>query len=353
MKGKFKLLFVFLLFNILLIAGCRNHTVPTNPSLNTATITATAAGTTTTPTITITGTPPTATVTSTSTVISTSTATSVATAIATATTGSTGHGYRVKTVNAYINSVLQAVITYSYASGCTPTSLTENIYDSLGNITATAQATLDINGNTISATVYDSSNNIIGSMTSQTSGGLVTQVNQYDGARVLVAYVTYQYDSSNRVIREDDFDGSGTHQSTIFSEYYPGIQGSFRTTVSSNTPQSSITSLKTFDVLGRLTSIDVYMSGVKFMSETYQYNTAGLLSTVNELDGTGATSGTMNFAYNALGAITSVSMTLTNITMNGVFTYDGNNNLADETVTTTMMSTYTVVVKCTAAWESY
>jgi antitoxin component YwqK of YwqJK toxin-antitoxin module len=255
----------------------------------------------------------------------------------------------------YENSVLQAALTYSYAGGgCTPTSIAESVYDSSGNVTETAQITLDADGNSASAVVRDASNNIISSMTSQISNGVVTRLNSYDASNNLTAYVIYQYDSSNRVTRADTYTGAGLLQGTVFYQYNPNGVTLTESVSPGSTPEAiSYTASFTYDGSGRVTSASISAGGVLQESESYTYTASGQIATMSLYDGTGTLQDSISCAYDGSGKLSGMTVTTPMSSGTVAITYDANGNLTDENTSTTVMSMYTITMDIQTTWAAY
>lgn len=335
MKSKIIFFLSLCILAVITASGCRNHVVPTDPALNTPVITSSA---TVLPVI-------------------TSTVTAVVTPGTTVTPDATPAGkFRLKTINSYYNSVLQTNVIFTYAAGSTPTAMDQYVYDSTGNVMMSAHAVLDLNGNTISATVRDSSNNIVSSVSSQTSGGRVTRMSQYDSSNTLIAYVDFQYDAQGRTIREDYYNGSGTLINSVFYEYIAGSPFPIRTSMSPGAQPGAISMTYAYDGQGRINRVDMFFSGVLVEYQTIQYNAAGQITDVNGYDGNGVLKANMTNTYDSSGRLVSMVMSsvpATIMSMSTMFTYDANGNFIDITMNSSFNGTPSPVMQAVCTWEPY
>ena len=266
------------------------------------------------------------------------------------------HGFRVKTLNMYMDNVLVMTSTYSYASGVTPLAASLVQYDTSGNFAGTADATYDIAGNTVSAVYYDTVGTVTKTVSGTVSGGRVTRLDEYDGSGTLISYKVFSYDGSGRCVREEIFSSSGV--SLEYAIYSYDSQG--RRYRSDYYNSSGYTSGKEsiYNSAGSIIRENTYGLGGSLSTYTaYTLNSQGLQASGIVYTAGGVQIGTAAFVYDAswnLTRLTSVmSFMGSGMSSDMINTYDANNNLTTTETNIDYGGGMTAKIGCSMTWEVF
>ncbi len=271
-------------------------------------------------------------------------------------TATSGPRYRLKSETMYSDGLLNLSVVFSYGpESVAPTGLVMDSYNPFDDTLMThSEITLDINGNTISATIKDGNNNITGYFTSQTSNGLVIRQNSYDGTGTLQSYKLYQYNASGQVTRIDQYDASDVLQSSVVNQYDSNGRLIRTDNYDGTTLMTSV--VTTYNVSGIITRQDTY-NGTTL--QQYYINTldgSGRIVTQTFYDGSGVQMCVYTYSYNTPGQNTSIHIDYNylGITITGdvINTYDANGNIVEMNQSIIIFG-QTQTTKIVFTWESY